>query len=197
MSLLLLILLAAPSRAAGLGGHEEQSSSQTQTAFDQRRAVLEEMWQRRLLPPDQRMWSPEDYELLEKIRRAENDALSLLKRKFGGYRSWTARLRRGQGVSLLTKEGYGKYIFILTQEAIDYFESRGADAKWVFKLKDLDGRSLFDGRGAITEAGAQVYRLARQNQEVFWRGPDGAVSGTRRPPGQAPSSSPGISTKSP
>lgn len=186
MSLLLLALLAGPAAAADVGGGHEAAAVTTAGAAvqaDSRRVLLEEMCQRRILPPDQKMWSPDDYELLERIRRAEDDALTLLKRR-GGYRAWTAKPRPGAalGAPRLTKEGYERYLFLLTQDAIDYFESKGADAKWVFKLKDWEGRSLFDARGSITEAGAAVYRRAGLNLEVFWRSPDGAVFGTRKPP---------------
>lgn len=185
MNLILLILLAGFASSAGVGGgHDEPAGAQAAVVSDSRRAILEEMWQRRLLPPDQKMWSPDDYELLERIRRVEDDALTLLKHKDGGYRPWTAKSHSGAlpGAPRLTKEGYERYVFLLTQDAIDYFESKGADAKLVFKLKDVDGKSLFDGRGSITEAGSAVYRRAKLNLEVFWKGPDGTVFGTRRPP---------------
>lgn len=181
MSFAWVLLLALP--AVGLdGGHQPPSAAGASEAGDRRRAVLEEMWQRRLLPPDQKMWSPADQELLGRMRRAENDALALLRRKFGGLRPWVAKSRGGTGVAFLTKFGYETYLRVLTQEAIEYFESKGVDAKKVFKLRSWDGRPLFDGRGSITEDGADVYRRAGRNQEVFWRLPGGEVFGTRRPP---------------
>jgi len=185
VNLLLLVLLAGPAASAGVGGgHTEPVGVQAPAVSDSRRAILEELWQRRILPPDQKMWSPDDYELLERIRRAEDDALALLKRKTGGYRAWTALSHSGAvpGGPRLTKEGYERYLFLLTQDVILYFESKGADAKLVFKLKDWDGKALFDGRGSVTEVGAAVYRRAKANLEVFWKGPAGEVYGTRRPP---------------
>lgn len=185
MRLLLLVLLAGPASSAGVdGGHAEPAGAEAPAAADSRRAILEELWQRRILPPDQKMWSPDDYELLERIRRSEPDALALLRRRAGGLRPWTAKPPGGvlSGAPRLTKEGYERYLALLTQDAIVYFESKGADARWVFKLKDRDDRPLFDGRGSLTEAGSDVYRRARLNLEVFWRAPDGAVFGTRRPP---------------
>ncbi|MEK7381736.1 MAG: hypothetical protein AAB262_00435 [Elusimicrobiota bacterium] len=185
MNLLLLVLLAGPAASTGVGGgHSEPAVAQASDAAGSRRALLEELWQRRILPPDRKTWSPDDYELLERIRRDEGDALALLRRRAGGERAWTARPRAGAlpGASRLTKGGYEKYWFLLTQDAIEYFESKGADAKSVFTLKDRGGKSLFDGRGALTEAGAFVYRRGKLNLEVFWRGGDGTAFGTRRPP---------------
>lgn len=179
----LLLALAAAAPAAELGGHAEPAAPRTAPTPDERRDTLEEMWQRRILPPDQSSWSPRDLELLERIRRCENDALRLLRDRFGGYRPWVAQPRAGgPAVVRLTKEGREKYLFVLTQDAIAYFESKGAEARWVFKLKDLEGRALFDDDGRITEDGARVYQRARLKLESFWRAPDGTVYGTRRPP---------------
>ena len=172
MSLLILVLLACPAASTGVGGgHAEPIGAEAPAASDSRRAILEELWQRRILPPDQKMWSPDDYEFLERIRRAESDALELLKRKTDGYRRWTAQPRSGVPASAprLTKEGYERYLFLLTQDAIDYFESKGADAKGVFKLRDMDDRPLFDRRGSITKEGTAVYRRAVLKLEVFWK----------------------------
>lgn len=183
--LLLAAVLCGPAAAAGVvGGHPEPSAAQAPS--DAKRVLLEEFWQRRLLPPDQKMWSPEDYELLLRIRRCENDALELLKRRPGGYRPWVAKSHASAGVLLLTKAGYERYQAFLTQDAIRYFEYKGAEAQEVFKLKDQDGKALFDGHGSITEAGSVVYRRAKLNLEVFWRSPAGAVFGTRRPPQDSP-----------
>ena len=89
-------------------------------------------------------------------------------------------------VQRLTKDGYERYWGLLTQDAIVYFESKGADAKWVFKLKSLEDKSLFDPAGRLTDEGARIHRRAVLNLEVFWKAPDGKVYGTRRPPTKMP-----------
>jgi len=188
---LLASALARAAAAAELGGHDAPPPSVEAPAAptaDERRATLEELWQRRILPPDQDSWSPQDMALLLRIRRVEDDALSYLREKFGGYRPWVAKSRPGAALNFrLTKEGYEKYEAVLTQDAFAYFESKGADAKDVFKLKDWDGRALFDEQGRATEDGARLYLRARRKLEAFWRGPDGRVYGTRRPPAPLPS----------
>ena len=138
---------------------------------------------RRLLAPDQTSWAPADAQLLGQIRMAEADALAYLKKKFGGTRPWTAA-RGGKETAprLLTKEGYDKYLFHLTQDAIAYFEKKGAGAKWALKLTDWEGRRLFDGDGRLTPAGTTVYTRAKLKLEVYWRSPNGETFGTRRPP---------------
>lgn len=190
---LLSAALASGARADGLGGHEHPAATQAPApqSPDERRATLDEMWQRRILPPDQDGWSPQDLALLQKIRRNEDEALRFLRSKFGGYRPWIAKPRPGVSeASRLTKEGWEKYSFLLTQDAIAYFESKGADAKDVFKLKDWEGRAVFDADGRATEDGARLYYRARAKLEAFWRGPDGRVYGTRRPPGLPPAAAP-------
>lgn len=186
-----LTLLASLAGAAGLGGHESPKAETAAPAGD--RAALEEMWRRRLLAPDQGRFTAEDQALLERMRRADADAVEYLRGKPGGYRPWTITLKEGGAVRiLLTKEGFERYRALNTQDAIVFFEGRGADAKWVLKFTDWEGRKLFDAEGRITEAGEAVYRRARLNLEVFWRGPAGEAYGTRRPPvgGTAPAPAP-------
>jgi len=185
----LLLAAALPAFAGDLGGHDAPRSAVEQAGpADARKATLEEMWQRRLLPPDQSSWAPQDMELLLKIRRVEKDAIRYLTRKPGGARPWTARPRSGGpfAAAKLTKEGYEKYEFLLSQDALEFFEAKGADAKWAFKLRDWDGKPMFDSSGRITDEGLRVYDRARLNLEVFWKAPDGQAYGTRRPPTKTP-----------
>ncbi|MFI5350393.1 MAG: hypothetical protein ACHQ2Z_12675 [Elusimicrobiota bacterium] len=181
----ILLALSLPAAAQDLGGHENPKAPVSAEApVDERRAALEELWQRRLLPPDQSSWAPQDFELLQKIRAAEKDAIAYLRRTPGGVRPWTAKAPSGRGASapLLTKAGYERYLFLFSQDAIAYFESKGADAKWALKLRDWDDKPMFDGGGLLTGDGIRVYKLAKLNLEVFWKSPNGDVFGTRRPP---------------
>lgn len=182
-----LLLLALPLAAADLGGHADPKTGFVAPApVDERKATLEEMWQRRLLAPDQSAWAPRDFELLQKIRRAEKDARAYFRRRSGGERPWTSQPSSGAGPARLTKEGYERYVSLLSQDAIAFFESKGVEASRVFRLRDLDDRPMFDGRGRITEAGIRVYDRARLNLEIFWKDVGGEVYGTRRPPTKKP-----------
>lgn len=184
----LLLALSRPAAAQDLGGHPDPSKTTAaaqEAPADERRETLEEMWQRLLLPPDQDTWAPQDFELLQKIRAAEKDAVAYLRHIPGGSRPWTAKSRSG-GPARLTKAGYERYEFLFSQDALAYFESKGADAKWALKLKDWDDKPMFDASGLLTEEGARVYRRAKYNLEVFWKSPTGDVYGTRRPPQNKP-----------
>jgi hypothetical protein len=177
----LLLLLAVAAQAGDFGGHAPERAEPA-VATEDRAAVQAEMWERRILAPDQSTWAPADAELLDKIRSSEDDALAYLRRKFGGTRSWTsARRGREPARRLLTKEGYDKYLFHLTQDAIEYFEAKGASAKWALKLTDENGKRLFDGDGRLTTAGIAVYNRAKLKLEVYWKSPNGETFGTRRP----------------
>ncbi len=178
---LALLLLAVSASTEDLGGHAPAPVAPAIAAEDHA-AMRIEMWERRILPPDQTVWAPEDARLLEDMRLAEVEALAYLKNKFGGARLWTAA-RRGRDPirRLLTKEGYDKYIFHLTQDAIEYFESKGAGAKWALKFTDLSGKRLFAGDGRLTPAGVSVYNQAQLKLEVYWKSPNGETFGTRRP----------------
>ncbi len=180
----LLVALALSARAGELGGHAP-AESETTAPVEDRAAVLDEMWERRILAPDQTSWAPADADLLTRIRAVEPDALAYLKRKFGTTRAFTApRHAKEPGRRILTKEGYDKYSFHLTQDAIEFFEAKGAGAKWALKLTDWDGKRLFDGDGRLTAAGMTVYTRAKLKLEVYWKSPNGEVFGTRRPPKQ-------------
>jgi hypothetical protein len=188
-SALLLLALALPAAAQDLGGHEDpRARAALEAPADERRATLEELWQRRMLPPDQDSWAPQDFELLQKIRAVEKDAIAYLRGQSGGSRPWTAASRSGGAAAApkLTKAGYERYVFMLSQDALAYFESKGADAKWALKLRDWNDRPMFDAGGLITDDGVRVYRLAKLKLEVFWKSPNGDVFGTRRPPANKP-----------
>lgn len=189
---MLLLLLAASARAGELGGHAPVAAEPA-IATQDRAAILTEMWERRILAPDQRAWAPADAQLLGQIRTSEAEALVYLRKKFGGTRPWTV-VRRGPASArrLLTREGYEKYLFHVTQDAIDYFESKGAGAKWALKFTDWDGRRLFDGDGRLTPAGVTVYTRAELNLEVYWKSPNGETFGTRRPPASGMNPAPAI-----
>jgi hypothetical protein len=179
---LLLLMLAVSASAQELGGHAP-AKAEPAAPVEDRAAILDEMWERRILAPDQSAWAPSDAQLLGQIRMSEADALAYLKRKYGSTRQFTAARRSKEPARrLLTKEGWEKYLSNVTQDAIEYFESKGAGAKWALKLTDWDGRRLFDGDGRLTPAGVNVYTRAKLKLEVFWKSPNGETFGTRRPP---------------
>ncbi len=181
------------SRPVVLDSHKAPAASlsRSKQGPSERRKMLEEMWQRGILAADTDNWAPGDKAVLERIRRAEKTgAFDVLRRKYHTLRGFVSILTLPDGettVTRLTREGYSRYLFLISQDAIRYFQEREVAAKWVYKLRDLKGRLLFNGgTGLLTEAGQRVYRRARLNLPVHWVTPKHAIMGNRKPPKHLP-----------
>jgi len=143
------------------------------------------MRRRRIVGPDAVSWSPEQSTLLLRIREAQAlGAFNLLSAKLGTLRGLATEFESADGYKRLwlTAEGYQRFIFLLSQEARAYFESRGAEAKFVFELKTLGGKLLFTPDGFLTQEGIELYQRIRRKLPAFWRYPGGGVTGNVRPP---------------
>ena len=177
-------LAQAPEHQAPVENLAASKSVDTQARTE---ATLQEMWQRRILSTESRQWSSEDLDLLQRMREAERyGAVTLLRKRVGDVSGLTFGARTSPSappVLKLTREGYERWVTLRSQEAIDYFEQKGVETKWIFFLVDLDGHRLFDGGGRLTPRGEYVYDLASVNMPVWWRVPQtGEVFGTRPPP---------------
>jgi hypothetical protein len=184
-------LLLAPAWGADAPAADEHRapapSVARELARDQRRATLNDMWQRGILGTDMNQWSPQDQELLERMRRAEESgALGLLRRHFMSWKGLVLRDRpAGAGATRLrlTKKGFDAYLQFKSQEALDYFERREVETKWAYWLTDLDGKPLFDrASGLLTETGDALYTRAISSAPTFWRLRSGEVRGNRPVP---------------
>lgn len=155
----------------------------------ERQNTLAEMWQRKVLPPEADRWSPEDMALLLRVRAAEAaGAIDLIKsrlRTLKGYSVVYKPAGSGESRLRLTKVGYDRYLFLRSQEALQYFEAKGVDAKWAFSLRDTDNRRLFEPSGLLTEAGEAVYDRVLAGLETHWKTSSGETLGNR-PPRPAP-----------
>lgn len=162
------------------------------TSPEFREEFLYELQRRRVVDQDARSWTPEQYTLLLRLREAEAiGAFPLLRRRLGTLRGFAVEEKSGGYQQLwLTKEGYRRFIFVLSQDAIAYFESKGAKVKWVFALTSLRGRKLFSKNGILTQEGISVYTRARRKIPVYWKHADGRLNGTLRPPRSGPGSIP-------
>lgn len=174
----LLLCAAAPKPPAPAKAERAPAVSAKRQSF------LIELRRRGIIAADADAWTPEQYTLLLRVREAEAlGAFDLLRAKLGGLVG-AAVEHKGESdykELWLTQAGYRKFIFILSQDARAYFESKGAEAKWVFSLRSLAGRRLFDSKGILTQEGIDVYNRVRRDLEVFWKHGDGSVNGTVRP----------------
>ncbi|MDE2038909.1 MAG: hypothetical protein KGO96_11280 [Elusimicrobia bacterium] len=184
-------LLVGTALAGGLSTEHHspvKPLAQTAPAQAQREALLAELWQRRILSPESRRWTQEDLALLERVRAAERrGAISVLQRRTVGPLGVMAVQYKAPGSDeaelRLTREGYQRWYFFESEDAISYFESKGVKTALVFHLEDLDGHRLFDDSGLLTQEGEAVYARGLADQPAWWKTPsDGKVFGTRRPP---------------
>ncbi|MBI3551595.1 MAG: hypothetical protein HY077_03690 [Elusimicrobia bacterium] len=166
------------------------STAEQHSVEADRQSTLAEMWQRGLLPPDTVRWSPEDFSLLERVRRAEAaGAVVVLRRRLHGLKGLAVEFRPVGALVpqwRLTKSGYDRYLFLRSQDAIEYFDSRDIGAKWAFQLLDLDGNRLFEKNGQLTEAGENLYNRVQAGMEAQWKSPAGELFGNRRRPPAPP-----------
>ena len=167
---LLLAAAAALALAAGPGSQDP--------------ALLDEMRLRRVIGAGQAEWNAEEYTLLLRVREAQSlGAFSLLREKLATLKGFAARSRSGGEERLyLTVEGYRRCRFLKSQGARAYFESRGVAAREVFALRDMAGKTVFDGSGQLTQEGDELYNRVQRKLPALWKLEDGALGGNVRPP---------------
>ncbi len=182
----MLIAASLPASAA-LKGHEAPAERLAARQEDPtaHQKILSEMWQRRILDSETTRWSPKDMALLQRIRWAEEwGALRVLEGKSRNLKGLVVARSAGvsqKSVARLTREGFDRYLRIKTKRALAYFEKKGVDAKWVFSLKDIKGRPLFDKGGRLSEWGDVLYTRVSIGKPAFWETPWGEVMGNRPP----------------
>ncbi len=139
---------------------------------------------RRLIDEKDNDWNPAQYTELLRLREAEAlGAFELLRVKLGTLRGLAAEQKvDGYKKLRLTSAGYRRFIFYLSQDARTYFESKGAEAKYVFETRSVQGKRLFTKKGILTQRGIEAYNRIQRKLPVFWKYPDGRVTGTVRPP---------------
>lgn len=200
MAALLRVLLAAAALAGEPAYDHNAPEPAVQSSQEGRRQrVLAELWQRHILSADMTSYGTQDLALLERVRAAESDgAFRLLRQTYHGLGGFAVSDHPGSasGRLLLTKEGFDRYLFLRSQQALAYFQTRDVEAKDAFRLKDEQDQPLFTPDGLLTEAGAALYARVRAGLEVRWKLPDGAVAGNRphrpakAPPAAQPQTSP-------
>jgi hypothetical protein len=146
---------------------------------------LAELKDRGIVAKDAVAWTPEEADLLKRIRRAERlGAMQFIREKTGSLAGAVFNQETGKGYKrpLLTVRGHDRWLFLLSQDARTYFESKGAEARYIFGMTDLAGKRLFTDEGRLTDDGVDLYLAARAKKSVYWRNTDGRPTGTVRPP---------------
>ncbi|MBI4376099.1 MAG: hypothetical protein HY549_06575 [Elusimicrobia bacterium] len=185
---------ASPSHAALEAGRDgtldphrapAPSLAVSSAIYAEQHNTLAEMWQRRILSPETDRWTPADFDLLLRIRRAEAaGALGVLRAKNPSLKG-LAIAHRAPGKTIntwrLTQEGYELYRLALAQEALAYFQHREIGAKWAFKLRTVDDEPVFDAQGLLTPAGEELYFKLRADEPGYWKTSAGELMGNRPP----------------
>lgn len=191
------VVLAQPGVSEASGREGFASSGVPEAVGARRQETLIEMWKRRILDTGTERWGAEDADWLDRIRAAERaGALELLRREMGSLRGYAVahdvptpgRPFPKERKLWLTKAGFQQYAFLRSQMARKYFEARGSDAKHVFRLKDVEGRPLFDARGELAPVGEALYGRILRGERVQWRNSAGEIETNRpeRPVSKAP-----------
>ncbi len=141
------------------------------------------MWQRGLLAADSGSYTTQDEELLARIHLAETAGALRYLRARGTLDGLAVEMKTKTGRrSRLTKAGYEKWRMLRSQDALAFFQSKDIGAVDAFKLKDLEGRPLFEKDGQLSEPGQTVLNLVIADLEAHWVTASGEVLGNRPPP---------------
>jgi len=155
---------------------------------DEQRLLIE-LWVRHVTDRGAKTYESEDLALLERMRDAEKlGAFDLLRDKLGGLGRYAVEHRVGsERVLWLTKEGFNRYVFLKSQTALKYFEKRGTPAKFIFQIRTMEGKRIFDPTGTLTPQGEALYNQILRRRVVQWHGANGdLMSNGRLPPPAAP-----------
>ena len=131
---------------------------------------LEELNKRQIISPDAEDYTEEDLQTLVRMKKAESlGAIDFLAHKLGDIQAFTFETHGKTNSPIeLNQAGFEKYLFFLSQKAINYFASRHVEPKRVFGLTDALGRKVFDKNGLLTLSGENLFDKILEKRPVEW-----------------------------
>ena len=134
--------------------------------------ILNTMKERNILDPQAETYSEEDLLLLKKMLKAEKDrAIKYLKEKYDDKIPSGLIVERYPGKiyarKMLSYSGYKDLIFLLSQDAIDFFIKQGVYKSEILKLRDFNGNNIFYEKGLLTDEGLTAYNLSLNGQKAY------------------------------
>ena len=134
--------------------------------------VLLTMKERNIIDPSATDFTIEEENLLRQMIRAEKDSgLEYLASKYGGVIPDGFVVERDSGKvyvrKMLTLTGYKDLIVQLSRDAKQLFMDRGVTPGNLFKLKNFDGKEVFDDKGILTDEGLAVYSQALRGAKAY------------------------------
>ncbi|MFH1619654.1 MAG: tetratricopeptide repeat protein [bacterium] len=140
--------------------------------------ILAEMKERMAIDSGKTVLTKEDLALFSAMREAESGgAVDFVKQHVRSLSRYVMekKVRGGRRVRLmLNMPGYQLYLRLLDRDAVRVFGQNGVSAKFVFRLRDMAGRKVFDPSGKLTPEGKAVYEAALGGSGK-WLMPDEAV----------------------
>ena len=134
--------------------------------------ILSTMKERNILDPQAEYYSEEDLLLLKKMLKAEKDrAIKYLREKYDDKIPSGLIVERYPGKiyarKMLSYSGYKDLIFLLSQDAIDFFIKQGVYKSEILKLRDFNGNNIFNEKGLLTDEGLTAYNLSLNGQKAY------------------------------
>lgn len=134
--------------------------------------LLTTMKERNILDPQAVDYREEDLSLLRKMLKAEKDrAVKYLKEKYEGKIPPGLIVEKYPGKiysrKMLSYSGYKDLMFLLSKDAIDFFLKQGVYQSEMLKLRDFEGKKIFNEKGLLTEEGLIAYTLSLSGQKAY------------------------------
>ncbi len=145
--------------------------------------ILEEMKLRLIVDKRTEHLSKEMRDLFLLIRTAETKyAVDYLKEKniMLAGRIITTRNQAGKFKLLLNANGFKSYRWLMTREAVRFFEKNDIGLKTIFVLRDKKGAVIFDKKGDLTNDGLRAYWQALEEKKSWLMPYERPPSNTRQ-----------------
>jgi Cytochrome c biogenesis factor len=134
--------------------------------------LVANMKERNILDPQASTYQEQDLDLLKKMLKAERDkAIKYLEDKYDGKIPPGLIVEKYPGKiyarKMLSYSGYNDLMFLLSQDAINFFLKEQVYKSEMLKLRDLEGNKIFNDKGFLTEEGLIAYSLSLNGQKSY------------------------------
>ncbi|MDR1123529.1 MAG: tetratricopeptide repeat protein [Elusimicrobiota bacterium] len=129
--------------------------------------------ERNIIDPAALNFTRADEDLLRKIIILEKDSgIEYLTSKYGGALPKGFVVERNSGKiyvrKMLTYVGYKDLIAQLSRDAKQFLVGKGVSPGSIFKLRDYNGRDIFDAEGNLTDEGMAAYTKSLDGQKAYF-----------------------------
>ncbi|MBU2530047.1 MAG: tetratricopeptide repeat protein [Elusimicrobia bacterium] len=132
--------------------------------------ILKEMKLRLIIDENSDTLTKDIKDLFYLMREAETKyAVDYLKEKNVILSDKIITLRNSEGKFklFLNAKGFKTYRWLMTREAVRFFEAKGIDLTTIFLLRDKKGAIIFDKKGDLTDEGLRAYWSALEGKNTW------------------------------